>query len=262
MVFIITALRRIGRGTLSNLFDGIFFLGLMGWDISLTFVNLITFKRKVGRVTPKGQLGEGGIWPEYSHPREGDSRCSCPALNAMANHGIIPRDGRNISFRELSAQVRATYNFSPSFCLYVPRKIAKILNRSYQTGRFDLSDIDVHNGIEHDASLVRRDTAEQFHQGMPDPALVAAFIKSATGPPPSLQHTATPSQDPLPPNESPYFNVVAYVTKATSDLDLDLSRTLTSSDLSRRLGERRREAQRENGQYSQDFGHKMFGSSK
>jgi hypothetical protein len=34
--------------------------------------------------------------------------------------------------------------------------MAKILNRSYMTGRFDLSDIDVHNGIEHDASLVRK----------------------------------------------------------------------------------------------------------
>jgi hypothetical protein len=265
MVFIITALRRIGRGILSKLFDGVFFLGFMGWDISLALINLITFKRKVGRVTPKGQPGEGGVWPEYSHPREGDSRCSCPALNAMANHGIIPRDGRDISFSELSVQIRATYNFSPSFSLFVPRYIAKILNRSYKTGRFDLSDIDVHNGIEHDASLVRRDTAEQFHQGMPDPALVAALIKSATGPPLSTQQqqqqhtTINPSQDPLPPNESPYFNVVAYVSKATSDFDL--SRTLTSSDLARRLGERRREAQRANGQYSQDFGHKMFGAS-
>ena len=108
-----------------------------------------------------------------------------------------------------------------------------------------------------------RDTAEQFHQGIPDPALVAALLRSATGPPPSFdqqQHTTTPSQDSFPPNESPYYNVVAHVSKATSDLDLN--RTLTSSDLSRRLGERRREAQRSNGQYSLDFGHKIFGSSK
>lgn len=70
--------------------------------------------------------------------------------------GILPRDGRNISFREISARVQATYNFSPSFSVYVPRFIAKILNRSYDTGRLDLSDIDVHNGIEHDASLVRK----------------------------------------------------------------------------------------------------------
>jgi len=99
---------------------------------------------------------------------------------------------------------------------------------------------------------------------MPDGALVAALIRSATGPPPSfkqqLQQITTPSQDPLPPNDSPYFNIAAHVAKATANIDLN--RTLTSSDLSRRLGERRREAQRSDGQYSQDFGHKMFGSSK
>jgi hypothetical protein len=89
MVFIVIALRRIGRGILSSLSDDIFFLGLVVWDLSLAFVNLITFKRKVGRVTPKGQPGEGGVWPEYTYPREGDSRCACPALNAMANHGLL-----------------------------------------------------------------------------------------------------------------------------------------------------------------------------
>jgi hypothetical protein len=72
--------------------------------------------------------------------------------------------------------------------------------------------------------------------------------------------TNTPAQDPLPPNTSPYFTVAAHVAKATADFDLN--RTLTTSDLSRRLGERRREAQTTNAQYSQDFGHKMFGSSK
>jgi hypothetical protein len=98
---------------------------------------------------------------------------------------------------------------------------------------------------------------------MPDPALVAALIRSATGPPPSFkqqQDTTIPSQYPLPPNESPYFNIATHVAKATADVDLN--RTLTTSDLSRRLGERRREAQQSNAQYSQDFGHKMFGSSK
>lgn len=75
--------------------------------------------------------------------------------------GILPRDGRDISFRELSALIRTTYNFSPTFCLFVPRHIAQVLNRSYNSGRFDLSDIDVHNGIEHDASLVRKYQPEQ-----------------------------------------------------------------------------------------------------
>jgi hypothetical protein len=257
MVFILTALRRLGRGTYSRLFEAAFYVGFMSWDFSLAIINLFTFKRKIGRVTPKGKPGEGGVWPEYIPPREGDSRCSCPALNAMANHGIISRDGRNLSFKELSGQVRSTYNFSPSFCLYVLRFIAHILNRSYTSGRFDLADIDVHNGIEHDASLVRRDTFHQFNQGFPDGGLVAALLKSATGPPKMGSHSA--SQGHLPPNESPYFHAAAHVAKAMADFDMD--RTLTSADLTRQLGERRREAQGNNAQYSQDTGHKMFGSS-
>ncbi|KAI0298373.1 Cloroperoxidase [Multifurca ochricompacta] len=261
MAFIITALRRIGRGIFSRLFEAVFFASLLFWDFSLAIVNTFTFKRKIGSVTPKGSPGEGGVWPKYTPPSEGDSRCSCPGLNTLANHGIISRDGRDISFRELSDHVRSTYNFSPTFSLFVPRFIARILKRSYRTGRFDLADIDVHNGIEHDASLVRRDTFLQIHQGLPDADLVAALIKSATGPPPKKKLASLDDElrDPLPPKDSPYFHVAAQVAKATTDFDLN--RTLTPRDLSRRLGQRRREAQADNGQYSQDTGHKMFGSS-
>ena len=97
---------------------------------------------------------------------------------------------------------------------------------------------------------------------MPDGALVAELLKSATGPPPKpLSMETTSAQDtPLPPNNSPYFNAAAIVAKATADFDLN--RTLTPADLSRRLAVCRREAQATNPQYSQDFGHKMFGSSK
>lgn len=56
-------------------------------DVVLSLLNLVRFKRPVGRVTPEGCPGYGGYWPEYRPAREGDSRCSCPALNAMANHG-------------------------------------------------------------------------------------------------------------------------------------------------------------------------------
>jgi Peroxidase, family 2 len=69
--------------------------------------------------------------------------------------GIISRNGRNISFREVSIKARSTYNFSPTVCLFVPRYMARILNRPYSTGRFDLSDIGAHNGFEHNASLLR-----------------------------------------------------------------------------------------------------------
>ena len=71
--------------------------------------------------------------------------------------GILPRDGKNISFPELTSTVRATYNFSPTFCFYVSNFAARMLNKSYGKDRVDLADIDLHSdiGIEHDASLTR-----------------------------------------------------------------------------------------------------------
>ena len=62
-------------------------VGVLTWDFGLMLYNLVTPSLKVGHVTPKGHPGAGGQWPEYIAPTDGDSRCSCPALNAMANHG-------------------------------------------------------------------------------------------------------------------------------------------------------------------------------
>jgi hypothetical protein len=135
MAYLLTAVRRIGRGTLSRLFEASFFAGLLIWDLSLNIVNLFTFKRKIGSVTPKGHPGEGGDWPEYISPaKRGQpllvSRTQCygqsryvrrPMMEArgLAHmprlQGIIKRDGRDISFKELSGSIRSTYNFSRRF---------------------------------------------------------------------------------------------------------------------------------------------------
>ena len=83
----------------------------------------------------------------------GDSRSACPMLNALANHGILPHDGRNITFKELNVKVRQSFNFAPSFCFFVPRFAAGFLNRDYFTDKFDLHELNLHadNAIEHDA---------------------------------------------------------------------------------------------------------------
>ena len=57
------------------------------WDTFLAFGNLVLPKRPTGLIVPDGHPGYGGKWPKHSPPKEGDSRCSCPALNALANHG-------------------------------------------------------------------------------------------------------------------------------------------------------------------------------
>jgi len=202
-------------------------LGIFTWDFGLMLYNLVTPNLKEGHVTPQGHPGAGGKWPEYIPPQDGDSRCSCPALNAMANHGILPRDGKNISFKDLSAKIRTTYNFAPSFCLFVPNFAVRFLNKSYGKDTFDLADLDLHNspGIEHDASLTREDSALVPDQSKPHIPFVEELLASASG------------------------------------KDKDGNPLLTSKDLAAYSSKRRVDARASNPEYYLDFFHKTFGSS-
>ena len=40
---------------------------------------------------------------DYQPPNATDLRSPCPVVNAFANHGLIPRDGRNVRAEELNA---------------------------------------------------------------------------------------------------------------------------------------------------------------
>lgn len=199
--------------------------GIFTWDTTLALLNLVQFNRPVGRVTPEGHPGYGGYWPEHRPPQEGDSRCSCPALNAMANHGIISRSGRGIKFTDLSEKVCTTYNFAPSFCSFVPHYAAFMLNKSYSKDTFDLEELDLHNGIEHDASLTRMDAAFQQKQGEIHIPFVEELLSFATG------------------------------------KDKEGRALLTISDMSKILGKRRSECRENNKEYSLSFFHKVFGSA-
>jgi len=202
-------------------------LSVITWDNVLFLLNLVTPNHKAGEVVPAGAPGHHFQWPEYVAPKEGDSRSACPMLNAMANHGILPHDGKNIAFPELNEKVRATFNFAPSFCFFVPNFAARFLNKSYFKDRFDLAELSLHadNAIEHDASLTREDAALQPDQGKPDLNLVHQLLQEATG--------KTPDGKAL----------------------------LTKADLSRALSRRRVEARKSNKDYSESFFHNMFGSA-
>ena len=63
---------------------------------------------------------------DYGAPSTADLRSPCPVVNALANHGYIPRDGRNVRSDEMyaamaelgaSRTVRATLTFGS--CKYV-----------------------------------------------------------------------------------------------------------------------------------------------
>ncbi|KAG6859661.1 hypothetical protein C0991_000391, partial [Blastosporella zonata] len=45
-------------------------IAVAAWDVGLTLINLVTPKRKVGKVTPAGHPGEDGKWPDFVAPNE------------------------------------------------------------------------------------------------------------------------------------------------------------------------------------------------
>jgi len=200
-------------------------IGVLTWDFGLFLLNLVTPSLKVDHVTPQGHPGAGGKWPEFIPPKDGDSRCSCPALNALANHGLLARDGKNITFKEINAAVRLTYNFGASFCFFVPNVAANLLKKSYSKDTLDLEELDLHNGIEHDASLTREDSALVPYQGKPHIPFVEELLASATG------------------------------------KDKQGNPILTSKDLAAYSAKRRVDANASNPDFSLDLFHKLFGSA-
>ncbi|KAF8338988.1 Chloroperoxidase [Cantharellus anzutake] len=200
------------------------FFYLQTWDTGLVFINLLTPKIKKGAMYKEGQPGYNGLWPEFIPPNpETDSRSPCPGLNAMANHGIIPRDGRNIPLPFLAEALEKTWNLGAPFC----RDTCNSVRKLYKKDTLDLSDLAKHNIIEHDSSLLRSDTFFAPDQTIPDKHLIERLLESATGP-------ATP--------EHPEGQV-------------------TPKDLGKALSLRFAESRRDNPEFSLKFLHAFFAYS-
>ncbi|KAF7296071.1 HEME-HALOPEROXIDASE domain-containing protein [Mycena kentingensis (nom. inval.)] len=105
-------------------------------------------------------------------PKKTDLRGPCPALNSfvlplrsmrtklngsrLANHGYLPRDGKNITIREVLRVSSDVYNIDPAVLLGV----AKLgLLTSSEPDSFNILEINSHGTIEFDASLSREDVA-------------------------------------------------------------------------------------------------------
>ncbi|KAH8761216.1 Chloroperoxidase [Diaporthe sp. PMI_573] len=105
-------------------------------------------------------------FPPYQRPGKGDARSACPGINALANHGWLPHNGRNITYDMLLQAVRSVFAFDlppsePGFAINVfhsaisdPANVA--LHPENTT--FDMDAVNTHNGpIEFDGSLSRKD---------------------------------------------------------------------------------------------------------
>lgn len=77
-------------------------------------------------------------------------------LNALANHGYIARDGRDISLLDLQTGFNESVHFVADI-LVVVGNVALTLSTTKNQSTFDLIDLAAHNVIEHDASLSRND---------------------------------------------------------------------------------------------------------
>lgn len=75
-------------------------------------------------------------------------RSPCPALNTLANHGYLPRDGKQLTPEMLAAAVEKVFNIDASLAATLTAGLPP---------HFTLADLGEHNFIEHDASLVHDD---------------------------------------------------------------------------------------------------------
>ncbi|KAG6580089.1 Chloroperoxidase [Phytophthora cinnamomi] len=77
-------------------------------------------------------------------------RSPCPAMNTLANHGYLPRDGKNITVDQALAVVMERFN--------IAEDLAAVMG-SLSPDLFDMNDLSKHNDkVEHDASLARIDS--------------------------------------------------------------------------------------------------------
>ncbi|KAM0338179.1 hypothetical protein ACHAPU_011429 [Fusarium lateritium] len=91
---------------------------------------------------------------EWQAPTSSDRRSPCPMLNAVTNHGYLPRNGLNISLDDLIVAFTDVVNLDPAATTLVGSKALK-------TGdgvTFNLDDLKMHGVLEHDGSLSRADT--------------------------------------------------------------------------------------------------------
>jgi len=117
---------------------------------------------------------------EFQAPKPGDSRGPCPGLNTLANHGWLNRNGKDITTDQVKAAMTEALGFSSLFANLFTTAAAKKLFNS-QTNKLDLADLvrGPPTGIEHPASLSRKDKKKQPDQSKPDESQVAFTLQCA-----------------------------------------------------------------------------------
>ncbi|GAP92448.1 hypothetical protein SAMD00023353_7900090 [Rosellinia necatrix] len=105
---------------------------------------------------PAVVLGAACPYGTFKPEEPTDTRGVCPMLNALANHGFLPRDGRNINENQTVTALNNALNLTPDFGRFL-FTAGRLSNPKPNSTTFDLNHLDRHNLFEHDGSLSRQD---------------------------------------------------------------------------------------------------------
>ncbi|CEJ94365.1 hypothetical protein VHEMI09902 [[Torrubiella] hemipterigena] len=93
----------------------------------------------------------------FQAPGPGDVRSPCPGLNALANHGFLPRNGKGVTLQNFITGLKEGINVGIDFALPVGQMALQSAPLPLALS-VDLDRLAEHNYLlEHDASLSRQD---------------------------------------------------------------------------------------------------------
>ncbi|KAL0943237.1 chloroperoxidase-like protein [Colletotrichum truncatum] len=107
-------------------------------------------------VTSALYLAEDPKFP-YRKPDKTANRSPCPVLNALANHGYLPREGTGITMDQLKGAFTMAFNLDESVTVAVS-KLGFTTSTTGNPNTLNLKDLSKHNVMEHDGSLSRADS--------------------------------------------------------------------------------------------------------
>uniref|UniRef100_K3WBV2 Heme haloperoxidase family profile domain-containing protein n=1 Tax=Globisporangium ultimum (strain ATCC 200006 / CBS 805.95 / DAOM BR144) TaxID=431595 RepID=K3WBV2_GLOUD len=94
-------------------------------------------------------------------------RSPCPALNTLANHGYLPRNGQNISRAKFTEALMTRFNIAADLTAFFVNALPDPVS---------LDILSTHNFIEHDASLVHSDVYFKHPPNAVNMTLVADLL--------------------------------------------------------------------------------------
>ncbi|KAF4470461.1 Chloroperoxidase [Fusarium albosuccineum] len=108
-----------------------------------------------GSASAQPQYGSGSL-PDWHPAGPGDFRGPCPMMNTLANHGFLPRDGKNLTEEAVVGALKRGLNFDEALGKIMFEQ-ALVANPEPNATFFTLDQLNVHNVLEHDASMSRLD---------------------------------------------------------------------------------------------------------